>query len=79
MLITINAQKKDVQATHLTYQEIVDMADSGRSKQALHSITYSVRGTGDKQGWERSGLISPGQTLELADGMHISAMVTDNA
>jgi hypothetical protein len=55
MLITINAQKKDVQATHLTYQEIVDMADSGRSKQALHSITYSVRGTGDKQGWERSG------------------------
>ena len=75
--IIINGACKAVEKTHLTYQEIVDLADSGRSKSCLHSIIYSVRGQGD---WYRDGTVTPGsQPLELAEGMIISAMVTDNA
>jgi hypothetical protein len=76
MKITINTTKIETDKTELTYQEIVDLADSGRSKQALHTIVYRVRGPKD---WERSGTITPGQKLELAENMNITALVTDNA
>lgn len=76
MKIRVNHREVEVSQAVLTYQEIVDLADSGRSKSALHSITYRVRGPGDS---ERSGTVTPGRSIELAEGMVISAMVTDNA
>lgn len=80
MKITINSEPVELSDQEakdgLAYQQIVDRADSGRSKQALHTITYFARGEGDQQ---RSGTICPGQRLIPCEGMHIAAMVTDNA
>ncbi len=74
--VIINGREVVVVGESMTYQDIVSLADSGRSKDALHSIAYSTKRSGDT---ERSGCIAPGETLVLEEGMVISAMVTDNA
>jgi hypothetical protein len=77
MRILVNGREQHVDKTHLSYQEIVDIADSGRAKTALHTIVYHVRLSGDLH---RDGCVFPGSPpLELAEDMRITALVTDNA
>lgn len=76
MRIIINGTEKEVPGESMSYQELVDIADSGRSKQALHTVVYSTKRSGDTQ---RSGCIAPGETLRLEEGIRITALVTDGA
>jgi hypothetical protein len=73
--ISINGDEHEVEAAELTYQEIVDLADSGRSKSALHSVTFKAK-SGD---WSLSGMVHPGQSVAISEGMVINAFVTDGA
>lgn len=71
--VIINEREINVVGDRLTYKEIVSLADSGRSQEALHSIVYSSRLS------RRSGILRPDQVLELEEGMVITTLVTDGA
>ena len=72
--IIVNGRQVVTDKTVLTYEDIVSMADTGRT--ALHSIAYSGPRVGD---YRRCGEIHPGKLLEVEDGLIITAVVTDNA
>jgi hypothetical protein len=72
MKVRINSCEQQVDAVVLSYEEVVQRADSGRSKTLLHSVTYHVRGG-------RSGSLTPGQSVTVEDGMVFNAYVTDGA
>ncbi len=75
-VIIVNGRECSTDQATLNYEQIVAMADSGRSKECLHTIIYRIK----KDGWEKSGTIYPGSApVEVHPGMVISAMVTDNA
>jgi hypothetical protein len=69
--VVINGVKKTLNATEITYQEIVALAATGRN--AVHSVTYRAR----KEGIQ--GILAPGEKVKLVEGMVFNAMVTDNA
>lgn len=77
--VIINGHKMLIEESELSYERIVELADSGRSKEALHTVVYRVK-FGE---WERTGTLYPGSPpLGLdpaASSTVISAMVTDNA
>lgn len=59
----------------VSYQQIVDLADSGRSKECLHTITYC-----DGPSENREGTLSPkSKPVLLKNGMNFGAYVTDGA
>lgn len=72
--IYINARSILTEAVELTYQQIVDLADSGRSKNCFHSVIYD-KGYAPKY----QGQVCRGQTVRVREGMRISAYVTDSA
>lgn len=57
----------------LTYQRIVDLADTQWGKTALHSVTFHDRVTG------HGGILSPGRSVVPTEGMSITAVVTGSA
>ncbi len=63
----------------LTYQEIVDLADTQWGNKALHSVTYHHRVPFDQLPGERGGMLRPGQSVKVTPGMYICAAVTGNA
>ncbi|MCK9567842.1 hypothetical protein M0R72_02680 [Candidatus Pacearchaeota archaeon] len=71
MNITINGKE---QPLRLTYEEIITRA--GYSPNRVISVTYRGRQHGDMQ---RSGMLYPGSSVELEDGMVFSAYDTGNA
>lgn len=79
MKIKINGKDMEVSESALTYQQIVDLADTSRGKSALHSIMYGHRVPFNQLPGERSGMVCPGQSVPVTEGMHIEAIVTDSA
>ena len=76
MQIIINGRTQDLDQDTLTYDEVVALADSGRSPKCLHTVIWEMR----NNGWTKSGSLIPGQVLKLeGDRVIISAMVTDGA
>lgn len=72
MKITINGREYYREKREMTYDEIVEHV-YGKVVEAVISITYSWKGPGDLM---RQGIIAPGESVEIADGMHISAAYT---
>lgn len=70
--ITINGRRQTVQADRLSYDQIVQLAATGRT--GLHSVTYHGAGSPNSE-----GILAPGEWVQIKDGTHLSAMVTDNA
>lgn len=73
--ININGQRIDNPPNPISYQQVVDLADSGRSKKCLHTICYHGGPDGKYE-----GCMSPvDKPMFLKNGMHFSAYVTDGA
>jgi hypothetical protein len=74
MEITINGLKNILEVTHLKYEDVV--AHAGFYKDRIISVTYRSKRSGDTQ---RSGILNPGSSVEIEDGMIFNAYPTDNA
>jgi hypothetical protein len=74
--IIFNGKQLELENSVLTYEEIVEMALGKPDPDACLTVVYSAKRRGDT---ERSGSIWKGKTLELEDGMVITAMFTGNA
>lgn len=70
--VCINGIVQDIDRDEVSYEYIVELASSGSS--VLHSVVYS-RGSGAKP----SGTLTPGESVEVRDGMIFSAVITGNA
>jgi hypothetical protein len=73
--IVVNGDRCHLSEGRLTYEKAVELADSGRSKQALHSVTFRRGGDPAKP----EGILAPGESTPACEGMVVCAMVTDNA
>jgi hypothetical protein len=74
MDITINGQRNIFDVTSLKYEDII--AQAGFERDRIISVTYRSKRSGDTQ---RSGILSPGNSVEIEDGMIFNAYPTDNA
>lgn len=72
MKIIINGTEFRTTAHSYTYYELLDLAQQPDES----TITYRVKG---KNGWEKSGILGFGQSLELIDGMIVNVCHTGNA
>lgn len=72
MNITINGTAYEVAGNSITHEQVTDLAGQPISA----SVTYTGPRRGDAQ---RSGIMSPGKTIELEDGMDFTAVRTGNA
>lgn len=79
MNITINGKPIVTEESVLTYERIVDLADTQWGKTALHSITYSHMVPFTELPGERSGMVAPGKSVPVSAGMTICAVVTGYA
>lgn len=70
--LTLNGGEVRTWRTYVSYEHLVEKW-TGYSVASVPSVTYR---TADNS---RSGILAPGQTLELADGMVIDAIPTGNA
>lgn len=60
----------------LSYQDIVELVTGKPYAGQCYSVVYSTPPKGDSR---RSGSLWEGKTVEMEDGMVISAMITSNA
>lgn len=67
--LTVNGRTKTLNVEELSYEDIVGLANTGRK--ALHTVVWVGGG--------REGSLCPGQAVRVCNGMHITALVTDNA
>lgn len=72
--IVLNGGWRMVEAKTLSHEDIVGMIDNPRK--ALHTVAYSFLRTGDTR---RSGELCPGESVDVARGLVINAVVTDGA
>jgi hypothetical protein len=75
--LTINGREtmltgKDVR--RLTYERIVELANTAWGKEALHTVTWGVKGRVGKPG--DSGCLCPGEAVGPEQDMVINAVVT---
>lgn len=70
--ITVNGTVFDLDTQHLTYEQAVSLAQTGRT--GLHSVTYR-RASGPHE----DGILHPGESVEVRDGAVINAFITDSA
>lgn len=70
--IYINAEEHTLDYRHVTYEDIVRLAKQSGNP----TVVYDGRKIGDCQ---RSGILAPGHTLMIDDGMVFSAVHTNNA
>lgn len=75
MNIAINGKQHPIEKSTISYDEVLTQA-YGKIPDPLITITYYWRGEGDNK---RTGIISPGQTINIAEGMAISACYTGDA
>jgi hypothetical protein len=76
MQIILNGVPKQVDATSLSYEDLVEMEFGAKMRNYVYSLVYSTKPRGDSR---RSGTITPGQTLELEEDIRISICDTSNA
>jgi hypothetical protein len=69
---TVNGVEAPLVEGELSYEEVAKLA--GKDPQRLPTITYLRGSEGDAR-----GTLTPGQTLELVDGIVLTAVVTDSA
>lgn len=76
MNVTINGQKCTIVTTsgQCTYEDLVTLA--GYDPKRILSVTYSTRRPGDEQ---RQGILSPGRSVLIEDGMLFCVADTSNA
>jgi hypothetical protein len=74
MKIIINGTQQDLDTTHFTYEDLIALA--GFEEGRTISITYRSKRMGDTQ---RSGMLIPGRSVELEDGMVFNAYDTGMA
>jgi len=74
MDITINGQRHIFDVTQLKYQDLI--VHAGYKPDMTVSVTYRSKRSGD---FQRSGILSPGQSVEIEDGMVFNAYITDNS
>lgn len=74
MKITVNCVSVETDKSSLSYEEICELA--GKKPEHNPSCVYHVRLNGDA---ERNGSLTHGKSVELANGMHISCMVTGSS
>jgi hypothetical protein len=77
--VKINGTDFEVEGGWLTYERIVELADTQWGKEALHSVVYSHRLPFDQLPGERNGILSPGKRVVPTQGMVIDAVVTGAA
>lgn len=82
--INVNGETKKIVLERISYDQIVALADSGRSKECLHSVSYSyktlIKDDKDEAVKVRiTGTVIPGADVAVHDGMVINAFVTDGA
>ena len=70
-MIIINGKKQSIR---LTYEDVISRA--GYEPSRIISVTYRTQRSGDEQ---RSGSLSPGQSVEIEAGMIFNAYDTSNA
>jgi hypothetical protein len=69
--VILNGQKKTVDASLVSYEDVMVMA--GENPKRIFSITWAVRGQ------NRGGCLAPGETVRLEPGMVFNAYHTGNA
>ena len=74
MDIKINGIIKIFDVTHLNYEDVITQAGYGRER--IISVVYSSKRSGDAQ---RSGILCPGDCVQIEDGMIFNAYDTGNA
>jgi hypothetical protein len=79
MRIKINAVEYEVSDQPLSYETIVDLADTRWGKATIHTVCYVHKVPFDKLPGERTGMLIPGQSVIPSEGMVIDAVVTGNA
>jgi hypothetical protein len=75
-VVSINGTKftlSSADCVALTYQRVVDLADTQWGTKALHTIVFGDRVTG------KSGTLTPGRSIVPTEGMSITAVVTGDA
>jgi hypothetical protein len=72
-LIYVNGDEKTVEEINLTYEQIVRLVFGDIPSGLNPSVIYK-RGAGNK-----SGILHVGQSVEVVDGLKISAAITGNA
>ena len=84
--VTINGRMHPLDRTELSYADIVELAHwrpagekpvSPRVLEVLHTVTWFARSRPD--GSSACGTLIPGKTIQLENGMIISAVVTGGA
>ncbi len=79
--IIVNGQKFKYDLYQIGYEEIVKLANTGRT--AIHSVTYFLRGDLHVFGRgyidSHKGMLLPGEFIRCYSGMSFTAVVTDNA
>ncbi len=73
--IKLNGKSFHIKEQELSYDDVVKMA-YGKLDVPLQSITYHAKGEGDS---ERSGILTPGKSVKLANRMHFSVYFTGDA
>ena len=75
MTIILNGNTVEVETTErISYERIIELA--GYRPGRIVSVTFHKRIDSET---EKQGILSPGKTAPLLDGMVVNAMVTDNA
>jgi len=67
--LTVNGRTNTLHVEELSYEDIVDLANTGRT------APYTVMWAGGGQ----EGILVPGQSMRVCNGMRITALITDNA
>lgn len=75
MKIKVNGRDLEVIAKTLSYEDICHL-EFGKVPEALITVVHHTRAEG---GWERNGSLTPGQSVELVEGMIFNAHYTGNA
>lgn len=74
MNIKVNGKTFDSEGESVDYDTVVTMA--GHNAEHVYSVTYRTRRSGDEQ---RSGILAPGESTKVEDGMVFSVADTSSA
>lgn len=76
MRINLNGKWLETAKEILSYEDIVGMVCGDRNSPHAYSVVYRAKSNGDRY---RAGTLWLGKSVEVEDGMVITAMITDNA
>ena len=86
--VTLNGVASDLSSKFVTYEDVVDACECGRSKDALHTVVVHIMRPCTRISGGAGGSLAPGEGMFLCGHVpgepcrtevHISAVVTDGA